>query len=51
MDFAFDARTEELRQELLAFMDERIVPSLPVFDEQVAALPDPWATPPRSWRS
>ena len=43
MDFAFDARTEELRQELLAFMDERIEPSLPVFDEQVAALEDRWA--------
>src|SRR6476469_1493956 len=43
MDFGFDARTEELRQELLAFMDERIVPSLPVFDEQVSGLPDPWA--------
>src|SRR5262245_4047621 len=43
MDFGFDARTEELRQELLAFMDERIEPSLPVFDEQVAALGDRWA--------
>jgi acyl-CoA dehydrogenase len=43
MDFGFDARTEELRQELLAFMDERIEPSLPVFDEQVAALDDQWA--------
>ncbi|MGW5241651.1 acyl-CoA dehydrogenase family protein [Monashia sp. NPDC004114] len=43
MDFAFDARTEELRQELLAFMDERVEPSLPVFDEQVSALDDRWA--------
>ncbi|MGO4599941.1 acyl-CoA dehydrogenase family protein [Terrabacter sp. 2RAF25] len=43
MDFGFDARTEELRQELLGFMDERIVPSLPVFDEQVADLDDRWA--------
>ncbi|MBC9820999.1 acyl-CoA dehydrogenase family protein [Terrabacter sp. MAHUQ-38] len=43
MDFGFDSRTEELRQELLAFMDERITPSLPVFDEQVAALDDRWA--------
>jgi acyl-CoA dehydrogenase len=43
MDFGFDARTEELRQELLGFMDERIAPSLPVFDEQVSGLPDPWA--------
>ncbi|NUR81850.1 MAG: acyl-CoA dehydrogenase, partial [Dermatophilaceae bacterium] len=43
MEFGFDAKTEELRQELLGFMDERIVPSLPVFDEQVAALDDRWA--------
>src|SRR6476469_7422934 len=43
MDFGFDARTEELRQSLLTFMAERIVPSLPVFDEQVDALPDRWA--------
>ena len=43
MDFGFDARTEELRQELLGFMDERISPSLQVFDDQVAALDDRWA--------
>jgi len=43
MEFGYDAKTEELRQGLLAFMDERIVPSLPVFDEQVAALDDRWA--------
>src|SRR5690348_16860085 len=43
MEFGFDAKTEELRQELLGFMDERIVPSLTVFDEQVAALDDRWA--------
>jgi acyl-CoA dehydrogenase len=43
MDFGFDGRTEELRQELLAFMDERIEPSLHVFDEQLAALDDRWA--------
>jgi acyl-CoA dehydrogenase len=43
MDFRFDTRSEELRQELLGFMDERITPSLPVFDEQVAALDDRWA--------
>ena len=43
MDFAHDSRTEELRQELLGFMDERVVPSLAVFDEQRAALDDPWA--------
>ncbi len=43
MDFAFDARTEELRAELLDFMDEHVYPAEPVFDEQVAALDDPWA--------
>ncbi len=43
MEFGFDAKTEELRRGLLAFMDERIVPSLPVFDEQVAAFDDRWA--------
>ena len=43
MEFGFDARTDELRRELLAFMDDRIVPSLSVFDAQVAALGDRWA--------
>ncbi|MEO7446732.1 MAG: acyl-CoA dehydrogenase family protein, partial [Humibacillus sp.] len=43
MDFGFDARTDELCQGLLRFMHERIEPALPVFDEQVAALDDPWA--------
>ena len=27
MDFAFDARTEELRAKLLAFMDEYVYPA------------------------
>ncbi|WP_406068825.1 acyl-CoA dehydrogenase family protein [Micromonospora sp. NBC_01638] len=43
MDFAFDPRTEELREKLLAFMDEKIHPAEPVFAEQLAALHDPWA--------
>ena len=49
MDFAFDARTEELRGELLAFMDEVIYPAEPVFAAQVAqAAADGtiWARPP-----
>ena len=37
MDFAFDARTEELRERLLAFMDGRVYPAERVFAEQVAA--------------
>jgi acyl-CoA dehydrogenase len=36
VDFAYDARTEELRGQLLAFMDEAVYPAEPVFAEQVA---------------
>jgi acyl-CoA dehydrogenase len=36
MDFAYDARTEELRERLLAFMTERVYPAEPVFAEQLA---------------
>jgi acyl-CoA dehydrogenase len=36
MDFAFDARTEELRGQLLAFMTEFVYPAEKVFAEQVA---------------
>jgi acyl-CoA dehydrogenase len=46
MDFAFDERTEELRERLLAFMDERVYPAEPVLEEQVAGSADPWDTPP-----
>ncbi|MET9549040.1 acyl-CoA dehydrogenase family protein [Streptomyces sp. NPDC006627] len=45
MDFAFDARTEELRGRLLAFMDEHVYPAEAVADEQRAALASPWETP------
>ncbi|MBW5425557.1 acyl-CoA dehydrogenase, partial [Streptomyces sp. BG9H] len=45
MDFAFDARTEELRARLLAFMDEYVYPAEPVAEEQRAALASPWDTP------
>ncbi|MFI1865009.1 MULTISPECIES: acyl-CoA dehydrogenase family protein [Streptomyces] len=45
MDFAFDARTEELRARLLAFMDERIHPAEAVAQEQRAELASPWETP------
>ncbi|MFF3271354.1 acyl-CoA dehydrogenase family protein [Streptomyces chrestomyceticus] len=45
MDFAFDARTEELRGKLLAFMDEHVYPAEAVADEQRAALASPWDTP------
>ncbi|MER6113835.1 acyl-CoA dehydrogenase family protein, partial [Streptomyces hirsutus] len=46
MDFTFDARTEELRAALLAFMDEHVHPAERVADEQRAALDSPWANPP-----
>jgi acyl-CoA dehydrogenase len=35
MDFTFDARTEELRGQLLSFMDELVYPAEKVFTEQV----------------
>ncbi len=45
MDFAFDARTEELRTKLLAFMDEHVYPAEAVAEEQRALLASPWDTP------
>jgi acyl-CoA dehydrogenase len=35
MDFAYDDRTQDLRERLLAFMDERVYPAEPVYGEQV----------------
>ncbi len=46
VDFAFDARTEELRKKLQAFMDEHVYPAEAVADEQRAELESPWLTPP-----
>ena len=48
MDFAHDARTEELRSELLEFMTSHVVPSERVFHDQLAAMDDPfaWSTAP-----
>jgi acyl-CoA dehydrogenase len=45
MDFAFDARTEELRARLLAFMDEYVYPAEAVAEEQRGRLDSPWDTP------
>ncbi|MWA10062.1 acyl-CoA dehydrogenase family protein [Streptomyces sp. BA2] len=45
MDFAFDARTEELRDRLLTFMDEHVYPAEEVAEEQRARLASPWDTP------
>jgi acyl-CoA dehydrogenase len=36
MEFAYDTRTEELRERLLAFMDEHIYPAEAVYADQVA---------------
>jgi len=49
MDFAFDARTEELRGQLQAFIDEQIMPAEPIFEEQAAKLASEgrgWERPP-----
>ncbi|HEX6443475.1 MAG TPA: acyl-CoA dehydrogenase family protein [Streptosporangiales bacterium] len=45
MDFGYDARTEQLRAELDAFMTEHVYPAEPVFARQVAETP-PWHRPP-----
>src|ERR1700719_3767055 len=37
MDFAFDDRTQDLRERLLAFMDEYVYPAEPTFTEQAEA--------------
>ncbi|XVV07764.1 acyl-CoA dehydrogenase family protein [Actinosynnema sp. CA-248983] len=46
MDFAYDAKTEELRQKLLRFMDEFVHPAEEVARRQLAEAQDPWARPP-----
>jgi acyl-CoA dehydrogenase len=49
MDFAFDARTEELRAQLQAFLDEHIIPAEKVFEEQAAEMASQgrgWERPP-----
>jgi acyl-CoA dehydrogenase len=49
MDFAFDARTEELRGQLQAFLDEHVIPAEKVFEEQAAEMASQgrgWERPP-----
>jgi acyl-CoA dehydrogenase len=46
VNFAFDARTEELRSALLEFMDSHIYPAEPVFRDQAEAMENPWDRPP-----
>jgi len=48
MEFAYDERTEELRERLLSFMDSHVYPAEKVFTEQVAeatAAGRPWERP------
>ncbi len=45
MDFEFDARTLELRAQLLEFMDTYIYPNEARFHEQIEA-GTPWTRPP-----
>jgi len=49
MDFGYDARTEQLREQLLSFMDTHVYPAEKVFAEQVAeatAAGREWQRPP-----
>jgi acyl-CoA dehydrogenase len=43
MEFAYDARTEGLRQSLLEFMDSHVYPAEQVYEEEFALLEDKWA--------
>ena len=46
MDFAYDAKTEELRAKLLAFMDEFVYPAEAVLEQQLHDASDPWERQP-----
>ncbi len=46
MDFELSDRTKDLREQLLAFMDEHIYPAEAVYEEQIAATGDPHFHPP-----
>ncbi|MFC0849241.1 acyl-CoA dehydrogenase family protein [Streptomyces noboritoensis] len=45
MDFAFDARTQELRAKLLTFMEQYVYPAETTAHEQRLQLKSPWDTP------
>ena len=45
MDFAFDERTEQLRSELLAFMDDHVYPAEPEFERTDPEAPFSWERP------
>jgi len=46
MDFAHSPETEELRQRLLAFMDEHVHPAEAVLQQQLAERENPWTRAP-----
>ncbi|GAB2837855.1 acyl-CoA dehydrogenase family protein [Lentzea nigeriaca] len=46
MDFAYDAKTEELRSKLLAFMDSHVYPAEAVLEQQLHDAADPWERQP-----
>jgi acyl-CoA dehydrogenase len=46
MEFSLDPVTVELRERLVAFMDEFVYPAEPLFREQVQTAENRWATPP-----
>ncbi|MFR9730115.1 acyl-CoA dehydrogenase family protein [Saccharopolyspora sp. MS10] len=46
MDFGYDARTEEFRARVTAFVEEHVYPAEPVLHEQLAAAQDPWSHAP-----
>ena len=46
MDFEFSDRCQELRERLLAFMDEHVYPAESVYEEQLRASGDPHFHPP-----
>lgn len=46
MDFAHDARTTNLIEQVRTFLDERVIPAEPVLEAQVSATPDEWGTRP-----
>ena len=46
MDFAFSARVSELRERLLAFMDEVVYPNERTYSDQHTAAPNRWESPP-----
>jgi len=46
MEFAYDARTEELRAQVNAFMDDFVYPNEQVYADQIEAAEDQWSEPP-----